>query len=392
MHFKHISSCVFNRILTTTWLLLAWLCCTAASAATSISAVATPSAATAPANVTLSVVVNADPEPVTVTGVEYFNGNSSLGVATSAPFSLALTNVAAGTYSIVAKATVENPENPVLVSAPTMLTVTGSVASGASVYYIQTDQLNTPRAITDQANALVWKWDSDPFGMLPPNETPVSSTRFTFNPRFPGQYFEKETNLHHNYYRDYEPLTGRYLQSDPIGLGGGINTYGYVSSNPLTSYDPMGLKEYSDSFVGPLPRGGYRTSQMSKTRCGIIPPFPPGIDPAGNISNARHNPWWFRDQVRNGGPMDYKQRGALYQDFGNFNYGAVGTAVGFPSVTLAREAGRAQQAAGTSRPEWGKPGPILNPMAGIPPYGDDPEDQAWIQKGIDYCKCMESSK
>lgn len=129
-------------------------------------------------------------------------------------------------------------------SAPITLTVTGSAASGANVYYIQTDQLNTPRVITDQANALVWKWESDPFGMLPPNETPVSSARFTFNPRFPGQYFDKETNLHYNYYRDYDPQAGRYVQSDPIGLKGGINTYLYADGSPVAKTDPMGLATY----------------------------------------------------------------------------------------------------------------------------------------------------
>ncbi|MCF6264253.1 MAG: RHS repeat-associated core domain-containing protein [Xanthomonadales bacterium] len=75
-----------------------------------------------------------------------------------------------------------------------------------------------------------------------PNEDPDGDgSNFTFNPRFPGQYFDSETGLYYNYFRYYDSETGRYVTSDPIGLGGGLNTFSYSKSSPVTYYDPMGL-------------------------------------------------------------------------------------------------------------------------------------------------------
>jgi len=71
--------------------------------------------------------------------------------------------------------------------------------------------------------------------------TTVQNTRTMENIVLPGQYFDQETNLHYNYFRDYDPTTGRYVESDPIGLKGGLNTYEYVDGNTLTLIDPEGL-------------------------------------------------------------------------------------------------------------------------------------------------------
>jgi RHS repeat-associated protein len=118
--------------------------------------------------------------------------------------------------------------------------------TGISVYYVHTDHLNTPRRISRPSdNAILWRWDSDPFGTTAANDDADGDTiAFTYHHRFPGQYLDDETGLHYNYFRDYDAVTGRYIQSDPIGLLGGINTYQYVASNPVLFVDALGLAEF----------------------------------------------------------------------------------------------------------------------------------------------------
>ncbi|WP_159969642.1 RHS repeat-associated core domain-containing protein [Pseudomonas sp. 9Ag] len=110
----------------------------------------------------------------------------------------------------------------------------GGVTS-SSAFYLHTDHLNTPRLATNQSGVEIWRWKSDAFGV-----GDVVGTA-TINLRFPGQYFDSESGLHYNFFRDYDPATGRYVESDPIGLEGGLNTFGYVLGNPLRYSDPFGL-------------------------------------------------------------------------------------------------------------------------------------------------------
>jgi len=108
-----------------------------------------------------------------------------------------------------------------------------------NLYYVYTDHLGTPRAITDTNNALQWTWENkEAFG----NNSPVEVVAgFQFNLRFPGQYFDNETHLNYNIHRDYNSTWGRYMSSDPLGLAAGINTYGYVNGNSLGWSDRLGL-------------------------------------------------------------------------------------------------------------------------------------------------------
>jgi RHS repeat-associated protein len=105
----------------------------------------------------------------------------------------------------------------------------------AGNFYIAPDHLGAPHQITNASRQVVWLWDHDPFGIGAPTGS------LTYNPRFPGQYYDAETGLNYNYFRDYDPKLGRYVQSDPMGLGGGVNTYVYVLNNPIGSADLYGL-------------------------------------------------------------------------------------------------------------------------------------------------------
>ncbi len=132
-----------------------------------------------------------------------------------------------------------------------------AVAQG-QLYYVHTDHLGTPQVMTDEAGSVVWRATYDPFG-----DATVSVNTVELNVRFPGQYYDAETGLHYNYFRYYDPETGRYITSDPIGLDGGLNTYAYVELNPLRWTDPTGLAKlccrYLDSIAGVGGRGhGFR--------------------------------------------------------------------------------------------------------------------------------------
>jgi RHS repeat-associated protein len=121
----------------------------------------------------------------------------------------------------------------------------GLIANGNQLHYIESDHLGTPRVVVEVArNVPVWTWDlkSEAFGNSVPNQDPDGdATPLVFDMRFPGQQYDADTELNYNYFRDYDPSTGRYATSDPIGLSGGVSTYGYVAGNPIENTDRFGL-------------------------------------------------------------------------------------------------------------------------------------------------------
>lgn len=164
----------------------------------------------------------------------------------------------------------------------------------AEVYYVHANQLNTPVAVTRPSdNKFAWQWHPDAFGNGSPSQNPQALGTFVYNLRMPGQYFDQETGLSQNYYRDcYDPVTGRFCQSDPVGLPADINTYAYVRGNPIGKTDPLGLsdvvydrtagritiKDSNGNTVGTYPAGNNTT------------PTSNGPWPNGTYNYSNHTP------------------------------------------------------------------------------------------------------
>ena len=122
----------------------------------------------------------------------------------------------------------------------------GVMRDGA-MYYVHDDQVGRPQLVTNAAKQVVWSANNYAF-----DRTVATSVFGQLDVGFPGQYFDGETGTWYNVNRDYDPTTGRYLQSDPIGLVAGWNTYAYVGSNPINYADPLGLDPDPLIWIGEI--------------------------------------------------------------------------------------------------------------------------------------------
>jgi len=154
-----------------------------------------------------------------------------------------------------------------------------------TITYLHTDHLNTPRTGTDSNGTIVWRWEGGAFGG-DSADVDGDGQKTVVNFRFPGQYYDGESGLHYNYFRYYDPATGRYITSDPIGLAGGLNTYGYVGGNPVNRIDPLGLAvgDWWD-----FPANLNRASEIAREELAIRP------NSHNDIGDAqRHSEWMKR--------------------------------------------------------------------------------------------------
>ncbi|MBD3646935.1 MAG: RHS domain-containing protein [Pseudomonadales bacterium] len=105
-----------------------------------------------------------------------------------------------------------------------------------ALFFIHNDHLGTPHKVTDGEQRTVWYLEQTPFG-----EVSLATEAIRMPTRFPGQYSDIKSGFNYNYFRDYDPSMGRYIQSDPIGSLGGQNQYLYSTANPTIRIDRSGL-------------------------------------------------------------------------------------------------------------------------------------------------------
>jgi RHS repeat-associated protein len=148
-----------------------------------------------------------------------------------------------------------------------------------NLYFTHTDRLDTPQKLTDSTQTVVWNALYQPFGGTPS----VTGTLTTQSLRLPGQQFDAETGLNHNGFRDYAPALTRYIESDPIGLAGGMNTYQYAVANPLKYLDPNGQNRINDWLVNQFWERVFDKSLNSALRTAFPDLTPCQVDTLGDL-------------------------------------------------------------------------------------------------------------
>lgn len=162
--------------------------------------------------------------------------------------------VSLGSYSLDDSSSIKltNNADGIVIADAIQFIPQGSNASGG-VYYTHTNHLDAPVAISDASGTVVWQASYTPFGEV---NVVTNNLGTQLTPRFPGQYADEQTGFYYNFFRDYDPEIGRYVQSDPVGLIDGPNTYQYSLSNPVMYTDPTG--EFAWPAIGFLGNAAYQ--------------------------------------------------------------------------------------------------------------------------------------
>lgn len=212
------------------------------------------------------------------------------------------------------------------------------VAALERISYLHTDAMGTPRLATNDKQQVVWRWNADAFGVDRHvtshgrdddrdhdrhdwNQLPHEDAGHTMqmNLRYPGQYYDEETGLFYNWNRYYDPDLGRYRTSDPIGLIGGVNTYGYVGGNPSRYSDLLGF-----AYVKGIPSGAVQYTAPNGESF-YAPPSAnfQAIYQTGQANGP--NPFGIEQAVGHFGTYDFqRQNGNFYPAYTNASNYAVG--------------------------------------------------------------------
>jgi RHS repeat-associated protein len=199
-----------------------------------------------------------------------------------------------------------------------------AVVQAGNILTIQTDHLDTPRQLTDNTKKVVWNWAYSAFG----ENQPTNTNNTVFNLRYPGQYYDAESKLHYNINRYYDPATGRYTQSDPIGLSGGINTYTYVGGNSIRWSDSSGLQFDGNCFQQCISDYPLLSNLAPFSFLPVVNlKLPTEVKPNASIFTTidRRLPAWTGSKVRSGATV---ARGAINRTKYIGRYGTVAVAVG----------------------------------------------------------------
>ena len=186
--------------------------------------------------------------------------------------------------------------------------------------------------------------------MSPSTTDATVGPSFSYNLRLPGQYYMAETGLNQNYFRDYDPMVGRYVESDPIGLKGGVNTYGYALQNPLLYIDPDGLLSQivASCVCSYMKSSGYVAWQAWSAALGNRYKPGPWNDPV--LRPCENYLYAYAAVVDYGDPAWFVDLGVFGHDF----LKRIGQSHTSPPSDEARDAGYEGASDGAARKDWKK--------------------------------------